>query len=135
MTVAVRTWTGYDPHEVCLDVGDGRDQHRRSILLAEMLADRFCLEPPLPVGLPGFASGRVTLLPAREKAGKSTLMAWVAARVTQAKNKPDGGPGTVLIVQLEGHPDEWAQALVRFGADANRAYLLHRPRAAQGKPA
>jgi len=94
--------------------------------LAEILRDPDALQPPTPV-VPRLAwRGRVTLLAAREKDGKSTLLTAAAAAVTRGSPWLDGKceAGTVLWVGVEEHPHDLAQRAVRFDADPARLVVL-----------
>lgn len=72
--------------------------------------------------------GRVTLIAAREKDGKTTLLAHVAARVSCGKvpfeDDDSTDPGTVLWCVLEGHIADVAGTMVEFGADPERIFLV-----------
>ena len=94
--------------------------------LAEILTDPDALSPPRPV-VPRLAwESRVTLLAAREKDGKSTLLTAAAAAVTRGAPFLDGTAsiGTVLWVGVEEHPHDLAQRAVAFGADPERLVVL-----------
>jgi AAA domain len=93
--------------------------------LAEILADPKILEPPETV-VPRLAwRGRVTLLAAREKDGKSTLAGAAAAAVTCGTPFLDGIAlhGVVVIAGLEEHPGEIARRLVGFKADPRMVHI------------
>jgi hypothetical protein len=86
--------------------------------LAEILTDPGILAPP-EVVVPRLAwRGRVTLLAAREKDGKSTLAGAGAAAVTRGAPFLDGVAlqGTVVLAGFEEHPTEIATRLVQFKA-------------------
>lgn len=96
--------------------------------LAEILADPDALKAPEPV-IPRLAwAGRVSLLAAREKDGKSTIGRAGASEVSR------GGeflgervkPGTVLWLNLEEHTGDAAAGFHTFGADPDRVILLDR---------
>lgn len=95
--------------------------------LAEILDDPQALAPPEAV-VPRLAwRGRVTLLAAREKDGKSTIATAGAAAVTRGTPFLDGKPGdpaAVLWVAVEEHPHDLAQRAVQFGADPDRLVVL-----------
>lgn len=101
------------------------------VSLAQLLADPVLSEPPRAV-VPGLAwRGRVTLLAAREKLGKSTLAAAGAAAVSQGGTFL-GEPtpiGRVLLVALEEHRGDVARRLTRFGAAPSRTFVLERTHA------
>jgi hypothetical protein len=93
--------------------------------LADILADPKILEPPETV-VPRLAwRGRVTLLAAREKDGKSTVAGAAAAAVTRGATFLDGIAmrGVVVLAGLEEHPSEIARRLVDFGADPGMVYI------------
>ena len=93
--------------------------------LAEIQENPKILEPPEEV-VPRLAwRGRVTLLAAREKDGKSTLAGAAAAAVTCGATFLDGVAlrGVVVIAGLEEHPSEIASRLVKFGADPFRVHI------------
>ena len=96
--------------------------------LTEILADPTILEPPETV-VPGLAwRGRVTLLAAREKDGKSTVAGAAAAAVTRGATFLDGIAmrGVVVLAGLEEHPSEIARRLVDFGADPGMVHIATR---------
>lgn len=96
--------------------------------LAEILEDPKILEPPETV-VPRLAwRGRVTLLAAREKDGKSTIAGAAAAAVTRGTPFLDGAAlrGVVVLAGLEEHPSEIAKRLVAFGADSNGVHIATR---------
>jgi len=98
--------------------------------LAEMMESDYLMRPPPPV-VPRIAwASRSTLLAAREKAGKSTLTGYIAARVS------DGGEflgdpceqGNVLIVGLEEFAGDAARRLKHFhGVKKRIFYATHLP--------
>ncbi len=94
--------------------------------LSELLTDDFVMRPPPPV-VPRIAwSGRSTLLAAREKSGKSTLVSYIAARVSRGEDFL-GEPcekGDVLLVGLEEFIGDVARRLKSFGADPERIYIM-----------
>jgi AAA domain-containing protein len=93
--------------------------------LADILKDPGILEPP-GVVVPRIAwRGRVTLLAAREKDGKSTFAGASAAAVTRGETFLDGVAlqGTVVLAGLEEHPTEIATRLVDFNADPGEVYI------------
>ncbi|MEZ4414633.1 MAG: AAA family ATPase [Gemmatimonadota bacterium] len=93
--------------------------------LAEILEDPDVLSAPTPV-VPNLAwEGRVTLLAAREKDGKSTL-AGAAAAAKSGGHRFLGSPlapGVVLYLGLEEHVGDFARRMVQFGADPKRVHL------------
>lgn len=94
--------------------------------LDELFENDDIMRPP-PAIVPRLAwSGRSTLLAAREKSGKSTLIGYVAAQVTQGGTFL-GEPcqrGVVLLVGLEENPGDTARRLRHFGADPSRLHLV-----------
>jgi hypothetical protein len=93
--------------------------------LAAILADPKILEPPETVAPRLAWRGRVTLLAAREKDGKSTLAGAAAAAVTRGAAFLDGVAlhGVVVIAGLEEHPSEIARRLVGFDADPSMVHI------------
>lgn len=94
--------------------------------LAEILADPETLKPP-PIAVPRLAwKGRVTLLAAREKAGKSTLASAAASAVTRGGAFLDGlcAPGHVAWFALEEHTADLAARFVEFGAVPERMVVV-----------
>lgn len=105
------------------DEMEGR--HRVLWRLDELWQNDSIMRPPPPI-VPRLAwSGRSTLLAAREKSGKSTLVGYIAAAVT------NGGffleercaTGDVLIVSLEEYAGDTARRLRHFQATATRVHL------------
>ena len=94
--------------------------------LDELLENEAIMRPPCVV-VPRLAwRGRSTLLAAAPKAGKSTLLGYVAAQVSRGgmflENPVDRG--TVLLVCPEEYLGDVARRLARFEADATRIHLL-----------
>jgi len=101
---------------------------REIVTLGRLIAEPGLLDPPEPVVAPFAWSGRVTLLAAREKAGKSTLASYVAARASDGR-EAFGHPvryGPVLWVALEEHLGDLAGRLVSFDAEPDHIHILHR---------
>jgi len=94
--------------------------------LADILADPSVLEPPSVV-VPRLAwRGRVTLLAAREKGGKSTLATAAAAAVSRG-DRWLGDPterGSVLWVGLEEHVGDLASRMIEWRAAPERIYVM-----------
>lgn len=94
--------------------------------LAEILDDPAALEPPTAV-VPRMAwRGRVTLLAAREKAGKSTIAGAAAAAASSGAawlGEPTV-PGPVLLIALEEHISDVAARLSHWGADHESTYVV-----------
>lgn len=106
---------------------DGADQSRRTRWrLDELWENDSIMRPPPPI-VPRLAwAGRSTLLAAREKSGKSTLVGYIAAMVSSG-GRFLGDPcekGDVLLVGLEENPGDAARRLRHFGADATRMHLV-----------
>jgi hypothetical protein len=95
--------------------------------LAQLLEDPDALRPPeATVPRLGYR-GRTTLLFAREKAGKSTLMTAGAAALTRGVDflGERCSPRSALWVSADQeHASEIAQRAVRFGADPARFHVL-----------
>lgn len=101
-------------------------KHRTRWRLDELWENDHIMRPPPPV-VPRIAwSGRSTLLAAREKIGKSTLMGYIAAQVSRGGMflGESCAEGPVLIVCLEEYPGDTARRLRHFHADATRIHLL-----------
>lgn len=96
--------------------------------LDELLDDDEIMRPPPPV-VPRLAwSGRSTLLAAREKSGKSTLIGYIASQVTRGGTFL-GEPcerGEVLIIGLEEFIGDAARRLRHFEAIGSRVHLVDR---------
>jgi hypothetical protein len=95
--------------------------------LADILADPAALASPAVV-VPRLAwRGRVTLLAAREKAGKSTLATAAAAAVSSGTSwlgdATEAGP--VLWVGLEEHVGDLAARMSAWSAIASRVYVIN----------
>lgn len=94
--------------------------------LSELWKSESIMRPPAHV-VPRLAwEGRSTLLAAREKAGKSTLIGYVTARVSTGQEFLGEYcvRGDVLIVGLEEYLGDVARRLKRFGADGDRVTLV-----------
>ena len=98
------------------------------VRLDAVLADPEVMRPPAAV-IPRIAwQGRSTLLAAREKAGKSTLLGAATAQVSR------GGlflgyavpPGDVVYVALEDSLGDVGRRLVHFGANPQRIHIATR---------
>lgn len=102
---------------------------RLPTLLRDLLARPELLEPPVAI-IPRLAyPGRVTLLAAREKLGKSTLLAQAIAALTSGVDFLDGSlaPDNALWYGIdEGLPDV-VQRFQRYGADASRLWIFTEP--------
>lgn len=99
---------------------------RRIRTMLELLEEPGLLQPPRPV-VPKLAwEGRVTLLAAREKAGKSTL-ASAAVAALSAGDWLFGTrltPGKVLLLSLEEHVGDVVRRLRRFAAQPGCVFIL-----------
>lgn len=95
--------------------------------LSDLLKNEYIMRPP-PAVVPRLAwGGRSTLLAAREKSGKSTLISFIAAQVTNPERQFLGEHtifGDVLIVGLEEYLGDVARRLQHFGADPDRTTLV-----------
>ena len=94
--------------------------------LQSVLDDPEAMKEPQAV-LPRLAyEGRLTLLSAREKEGKSTLASAGAAAVSDGARflGEMGKAGTVLWVGLEEHPGDTARRFQGFGAQGDQVFLL-----------
>lgn len=94
--------------------------------LSELWKSESIMRPPGAV-VPRLAwEGRSTLLAAREKAGKSTLIGYVTARVSNGEEFLGEYcvRGDVLIVGLEEYLGDVARRLKRFGANGDRVTLV-----------
>lgn len=94
--------------------------------LREVLANPTVLNGPEPIAEPFAWAGRVTLLAAREKMGKSTLLSAIAAAVSSGRpflHRPIRS-GTVLWIGLEEDAGDLAPRLMRFKADPDRVVLV-----------
>ncbi len=102
------------------------ERHRNVWLLSDLLANDSIMRPPPPI-VPRLAwAGRSTLLAAREKSGKSTLIGYIAAQVSTGGTFLDDPCelGDVLIVGLEENPGDAARRLRHFGANGKRVHLM-----------
>lgn len=100
--------------------------HRNIWCLTDLLKNESIMRPPPPI-VPRLAwAGRSTLLAAREKSGKSTLIGYVAAKVSRGQHFLDDpcAYGDVLIVSLEENPGDTARRLRHFGADGSKVHIL-----------
>ena len=94
--------------------------------LRSILDDPDAMKEPEAV-MPRLAyAGRLTLLSAREKEGKSTLASAGAAAVSDGARflGEMGKAGPVLWVGLEEHPGDTARRFQGFGAQGDRVFLL-----------
>lgn len=94
--------------------------------LADVLANPDAFKPPRVVASRLAWRGRVTMLAAREKLGKSTLATAAAAAVTSGREflGEATDAGKVLWVLAEEHPGDLARRAVRFGVDPEHLVLL-----------
>lgn len=116
---------GLELVELAATVGGGRPMLAGTCFktLGELLADPSLLEMPEAV-VPGLAwAGRLTMVAAREKAGKSTLVAWAAAAVSRGRDWL-GDRTTAAPVLWVGMEEALGDAVRRFGeADADPAMV------------
>jgi putative DNA primase/helicase len=94
--------------------------------LAELWNNEIIMRPP-PHVVPRLAwAGRSTLLAAREKAGKSTLIGYITSRVSRGESFLGEYcvKGDVLIIGLEEYLGDVARRLKHFGADGDRVTLV-----------
>lgn len=113
-----RIWT-LDP-----DAAGKRNRWR----LDELWGNDTIMRPP-PSIVPRLAwAGRLTLIAAREKSGKSTLTGFMAAQVSQGREFLGAicEKGDVLVIGLEEFTGDTARRLRHFDADATRVYLVDR---------
>ncbi len=93
--------------------------------LADILRNPHAQDPPEPI-VPRMAwRGRVSMLAAAEKLGKSTLVSAGAAAVTTGAYFLEGSAseGSVVHLAIEEHENDYAPRYVRFGADPSRLIL------------
>ena len=94
--------------------------------LDELLANDTLMRPPKPV-VPRLAwRARSTLIAAAPKAGKSTLISFVAACVSTgvAFMEEPVDVGSVLLISPEEYIGDVARRLERFGAEASRVHVV-----------
>jgi putative DNA primase/helicase len=106
---------------------DGMTEKRRVLWRLDELWENDSIMRPPPAIVPRLAwAGRSTLLAAREKIGKSTLVGYIAAKVSSggAFLGQPCAKGDVLIVTLEEYPGDTARRLRTFDADAGKVHLL-----------
>ena len=102
--------------------------HRSRYRLDELWSNSAVMTPP-PVVVPRLAwAGRLTLIAAREKAGKSTLTGFVSAEVSRGGNFLDEpcAAGNVLVIGLEEFIGDAARRLRHFDADPTRVHIVDR---------
>jgi putative DNA primase/helicase len=95
--------------------------------LSDLWKSESIMRPP-PTVVPRLAwVGRSTLLAAREKSGKSTLIGYIAGRVSRGEEFLGEYcvQGDVLIVGLEEFLGDVARRLKRFGAAGERVTLMN----------
>ncbi len=93
--------------------------------LGQILADPEALNPPTPVAPHLAWPERVSMLAAREKVGKGTLVAGAVAAVSNGLTFLDGRAmhGFVLYAALEDHTADLARRLHSFAADPDRTLI------------
>lgn len=96
--------------------------------LSEILEDPDMLQPPKPVAARLAWKGRLTLLAAPPKGGKSTLAGAAAAAVSVGSTflGEETVAGNVLIVSLEESLQDFSRRFVRFGANPARIAVIDR---------
>jgi putative DNA primase/helicase len=101
---------------------------RRSWRLDEVLADPDLMRPPKAIVPRLVWTGRSTLLSASIKAGKSTLIGYLAAQISLGGYflGAECARGTVLVAGLEESLGDLARRLRDFGADGRRVHLIDR---------
>jgi hypothetical protein len=103
--------------------------HLGTMTAAQILSDPESLRPPQVVVENFGWLQRTTLISAREKSGKSTLLTALATAVSS--NRPWLGTpvleGEVLWVGLEEHPHDQARRLGEMGADLEHVHLVVPP--------
>lgn len=95
--------------------------------LRKMMEDKPDLGPPEVVWIWFAWRGRVTGIFAREKKGKSTILAFISAMLTngmEALGWAPPEPGRVLWFGLEEHPDDTVLRQKDFGTDPDRFFFL-----------
>lgn len=98
------------------------------VTLAELMDNPELLQAPKSLVARLVWPKRVTMLAAREKAGKSTLAGAAAAALSAGTPflGEETPSGNVLIVALEEHPQELVQRLIRFGANPTKVAFIQR---------
>lgn len=125
---------GHDEDELADLIGRARlwspdPSSRTRWRLDELLYNDDVMRPPEPVAARLAWRGRSTLLAASEKSGKSTLIGYLAARVSRGQDflgdpANGGAPGVVLLVGPEEFVGDQARRLRHFGADPARVHLV-----------
>lgn len=95
--------------------------------LSDLWKNSAVMQPP-PIVVPRLAwAGRSTLLSAREKSGKSTLIGYATAQVSQGRQFLGEYcvRGTVLVVGLEEFLGDVARRLKEFDADGDQVVLVN----------
>ncbi len=109
------------------EVGKEKDDAPLYRSLHDLINDSSYLDGPDPIAENFAWRQRTSLLIGREKEGKTTLAAFVAARVSAGNalfRDEAVDPKRVLWCLLEGHFDEVAYRLMRFGADPSQLFVL-----------
>ncbi len=124
---AAPLWTAETAHSTADGTPEPVVTGRRLVrTLTEILADPEATKEPEAV-IPRLAfAGRLTLLSAREKEGKSTLASAGAAAVSDGARflGEHGIAGPVLWVGLEEHTSDTARRFVAFGARPDRVHVV-----------
>lgn len=107
---------------------NGRQKRVHAIRLSRLLENEALLAVPEMV-IPLLAAvGRLTMLAAREKLGKSTLAAFLAAVVSCGRDLwgHTVTKGAVLWVGLEEEPGDAVRRFVAMGADPDHVFIIPR---------
>lgn len=99
-----------------------------AVTLKQLLSNPDLLKEPEAI-IPLFAfQGRVTMIAAREKSGKSTIASCLAAHVSseQAFLGRITNCRCVLYLALEEHLSEVVRRMVNFGADPKNVFIIDR---------
>lgn len=124
-SITVPVFTVDRPFQVDID---GRAVTVHGRLLTELQKDEKLLQPANVI-VPGLAAaGRVTMLAAREKMGKSTLMAYAAAQMSRGGHiwEQETIPCRVLWVGLEESPADAVTRFIAMGADPEMLTIVTR---------
>jgi len=107
---------------------NGRRRKPKAVLLRNLLDTPELLAPPEMVIPYVAAVGRLSMVAAREKLGKSTFAAYTAAAVSLGRELwgTDVAQGLVLWVGLEEEPGDAVRRFKALGADPDHVVLLSR---------
>jgi len=105
---------------------EARQEAAQVVTLSDLLDDPAILEPPPELVFPLAWKDRSTLLSAREKTGKSTLVRGAIAAKTRGRpflgRTPE--PGDALLFALEEHTGDVARSLHEFDAYGPAAHIV-----------